>query len=135
MEFKTTTGGETTLHLDPGEREAVIAAAAAHDVTDINTVMKHFSRRRSENPLAGFEEVLAIAFPPPPKKTAGVARRPLKVDPLDETDEIMKRINRAMSEASSAQIGAYLLVAWATVNQTRVLAAKLDALVEGEKDV
>lgn len=130
MEFKTSQSGETTLLFEPHEEEAIRGIAVrlgAADDTD--GVKQQLLRTKQANPLAGFTELIGLAFAyhsdglvPQGKRKAA----PL-IDPAAALEQVI-RLKLASASAGSVgstsqsqQVEAMLLQALAVCLQTQIL--------------
>ncbi len=121
MEFKTTTGGTTTLVLDADE-EGWLRGVAKQRRERYEAVFAQFEQLRRANPLSQFDD-LATMF----AEVRGMP--PLGVIPmqdpgpegLDDLIELDGQIRRALKNASSIQVEALLLQARATTLQAIAL--------------
>jgi hypothetical protein len=130
MEFKTTTGGTTTLVLDPSE-EAWLREAARARGENYEIAFAKFELLRRANPLAEFDE-LAHAFGDGLMRNgaAPVAEETQEPGPdcLEDLIDLDATIRRALKSASSIQVEAVLLQARATTLQAIALIQTLREL-------
>src|SRR5258708_35947723 len=101
MEFKTSQGGETTLTFDFQETLQLDNVAKRAGMTN-KAIEQLMLRTKQANPLAGFTELISLAFAG--GQTAGVA--PAKKQKIDSQPDAVTRleqeIRRRLTTANSS---------------------------------
>lgn len=140
MDFKTSTGGDTTLVFDEAEMLSINQQAKHLKVQPLH-VMETLTRLRQAEPLATFEDLVrklpATYGNPLTKRTAGVASVATQTPPIDPMADLEADIRRRLgalrgvgTTSGVQQTEAVLIQALATCLQTRALCRRLDVLVQ-----
>lgn len=117
MEFKTSTGGDTTLAFDAVEQQELAHIAELRGET-LDQVRKQFELILRQHPMAAFEGVCSKLMPPPRLSAAAaddvqVKRGRQSLNALIDME--MSKVGQKMREAGSIQVEATLRQAYATL--------------------
>lgn len=145
MEFKTTTGGDTTLILDDAEREAIRKTISGTGIS-ADRAMELVSMAQRQNPLADFQGVLAAAFPSVlnaavvPEQAKPSATREARTQLVKTIRTQGRDLDTRIANAQSMQVEAMLVSAkvglvqaLAILQASDEIGARLDQMLAKEK--
>lgn len=120
MEFKTTTGGVTTLALDP-EEEAWLRGVAKARKQHYEVVFAEFEMLRRANPLADFDQLMPLFTGVATVNGLGSEFQDAGPRGLEDLIELEALIRNRLKSCGSLQVEALLLQALATTRQAIAL--------------